>query len=319
MDSIHPSGVKLEHSACPNGCTPDDKYILKGYDRLHEIEGCFSLVRCQSCNLERTNPRPTSDTIGAYYPADYAPYHATINTEQAQPKIKSWLRTVLGLAAKQIPPVAPGRMLDVGCASGGYMEHMQCIGWTVEGIEFSESAAFAARKKGFKVQISSLEEAESPSVPYDVITAWMVLEHLHQPIQCLKRMRNWIKPNGFLVASVPDAESLASTLFKERSYDLHLPNHLYHFTPKTLERLLNNAGWTIGRIVWQKNCNALLWSAEYWAKDMNHTRVLNVVRWLRTSSRAGKMRLMLGWLLGVTHQSGRIEIWARPAKPEGNK
>lgn len=311
-----PADVILEDVKCPNGCHAPGRVVLVGRDRLHGIQGEFQIVYCDECGLERTNPRPNSETIGAYYPEDYAPYHTPLNTELVHSKIKSWLRTALGLDARKLPPVTPGQMLDIGCASGGFMEQMKSLGWKVEGIEFAESPASAAQAKGFKVQISSVEEAKSPSEYYDVITAWMVLEHLHQPIQCLKRMRSWVKPNGFLVASVPDADSLARSLFKDRSYDLHLPNHLYHFTPKTLERLLNNAGWSIRRIVWQKNCNALLWSAEYWAKDMNHTRILNFVQWLRTSSRAGKMRLILGWLLGVTHQSGRIEIWAQPAMPE---
>jgi predicted SAM-dependent methyltransferase len=192
------------------------------------------------------------------------------------------------------------------------MKQIQCLGWQVEGIELSESAASIARENGFKVQTSSLEKADLPSDPYDMMTAWMVLEHLHQPVQCLRMMRSWVKPDGYLVASVPDAESLAKTLFKARCYDLQLPTHLFHYTPKTLEIVLNKAGWKLERVVWQKNCNTLLWSAEYWAEELQHPKILKVVRWLRTSSRAGKVRLLLGWLLGVTHQSGRIEIWARP-------
>ena len=310
----YPPNVVLEDVKCPNGCGVGDQLVLLGRDRIHGALGEFQIVRCSSCGLERTNPRPTPETIGEYYPDDYAPYQSTsaLGSEKKQFRLKSLLRGILGFEVRQLPPLTPGRMLEVGCASGFYMDQMRRIGWKVDGIEFSESAASVARAKGFKVQTSSLEEADSPSNPYDVITAWMVLEHLHEPVKCLRNMLSWVKPNGYLVAVVPDAESLAKTIFKERCYDLHLPNHLFHFTPKTLELTLNSAGWKLDRVVWQKNCNTLLWSAEYWAKEMQHPNILKLLQWVRASNRAGKIRLILGWLLGVTHQSGRIEVWARP-------
>lgn len=310
----YPSNVCVEDVKCPNGCEVTDQIVLIGRDRIHDILGEFQIVRCLKCELERTNPRPTAGTIGAYYPDDYAPYQSSfdVNSSKKHLGLKLWLRSILRLDARQLPAVLPGRMLEVGCASGVYMEQMRSLGWEVEGIEFAESAASVARTKGFKVQSSSLEDAASPQEPYDIITAWMVLEHLHQPVECLKMMRDWVKKNGYLVAAVPDAESLAKTLFKERCYDLHLPNHLFHYTPKTLGIVLNNAGWKLERVIWQKNCNTLLWSAEYWARETHHRTLLKIVRWVRISNQASRIRLLLGWLLGVTHQSGRIEIWARP-------
>lgn len=313
------SNAEVESVMCPNGCSGEDSLVTIGHDRLHGIAGEFTVVRCRQCGLERTNPRPTPETIGNYYPTEYAPYHSRITTEQTQSKIKIWLRTFLGLETRQLPPVTPGRMLEVGCASGSYMEQMQSMGWQVEGIEFAESAASVARAKGFKVQTSSLEEADNPSKPYDVIAAWMVLEHLHEPVKALARMREWIQPNGYLVALVPDSRSLAKTIFKERCYDWQLPTHLFHYTPKTLQIVLKNAGWKLERVVWQKNCNTLLWSAEYWAKEMQHPNILRLVQWIRKSNKAGKIRLLLGWLLGVTHQSGRIEIWAKPMSDKDDK
>lgn len=314
----YPPNVVLENVECPNGCGVGDQLVLLGRDRMHGVPGEFQIVRCSSCGLERTNPRPTPETIGEYYPEDYAPYqsNSAFSSEKKQFRLKSLLRGILGFEVRQIPSLTPGRMLEVGCASGLYMEQMRRMGWEVDGIEFSESVASVARAKGFKVQTSSLEEADSPSKPYDVITAWMVLEHLHEPVQCLRNMLSWVKPNGYLVALVPDAESLAKTMFKERCYDLQLPTHLFHFTPQTLELTLNSAGWKLDRVVWQKNCNTLLWSAEYWAKEMQHPNILKVLQWLRAASMASKIRLLLGWLLGVTHLSGRIEVWARPINKE---
>jgi SAM-dependent methyltransferase len=208
-------------------------------------------------------------------------------------------------------------MLEIGCSSGGYMEQVRLQGWRVEGIEFSDQAASIARSKGFNVQTGSLEQVQVPDEQYDVITAWMVLEHLHEPVLGLKRLREWIKPEGYLVASVPVSKSLAKLFFKDSCYDLHLPNHLFHYTPETLKIVLANSGWKVERTFWQRNSNTLLMSFEYWAAENNVMKVLNFAKWLRLGKGAVRIRMILSILLGVTHQSGRIEIWARPAKSEG--
>src|SRR5690606_23921493 len=101
------------------------------------------------------------------------------------------------------------------------------------------------------------------------------------------------------------------TLFKERCYDLQLPTHLFHFTPVTLKTLLVKSGWELERVFWQRNCNTLLWSFEYWAKEERPT-LLRLARWLRLSNSASKLRAVLSIVLGSLRQSGRIEVWARP-------
>lgn len=310
----YPEGVELEAAECPNGCMAGDVPVLAGRDRLHGIPGEFSIVQCQQCGLQRVSPRPTPATIGAYYPEDYGPYHADLVAVRLPRGFAAWLHKHLRLQTRVLPPLQPGRMLEIGCASGSYMEHARSLGWRVDGIEFSESAATVARRKGFSVQSGSLEQARPPEQAYDLVVAWMVLEHLHQPVEALRRVREWMQPGGYLVALVPDAGSLARTLFKNRCYDLHLPAHLFHYTPRTLTMVLENAGWEVTRVFWQRNCNTLLWSLQYWAEENELKTTLRFAKWLRTAHAARRLRLLLGVMLGALRQSGRIEVWARPAQ-----
>lgn len=311
-----PKGVALEDAPCPLGCTQGDRHVVDGHDRLHGIPGNFTIVACEQCGLMRTNPRPTASTIGAYYPADYGPYLSTaMPVGVPSAKAAGWrsaLYGLLGLESRRIPSLRPGRILELGCASGSFLVEMRSRGWAVQGIEFSESSAAKARALDLDVQTASVETARPPTEPVDVVAAWMVLEHLHQPIYALKQIRKWVRPDGWLVASVPDASALAHRVFGTRSYDLHLPNHLYHYTPRTIASVLNGSGWRLERIWWQRNPNTLLGSLGYLARDRGWLRTQAAVSWLQTSRRAGKMRVLLGWILGVTHQSGRMEIWARP-------
>lgn len=318
--------VILEDVPCPLGCVESDDIVLTGRDLLHNLPGEFTIVKCRACGLMRTNPRPTPESIGFYYPNDYAPYQATENantlttvaSNSKSSTFKSRLKDLLGLETRTLPLPPPGYLLEMGCASGTYLLQMKQQGWQVEGIEFSESAAKLAQAEGLVVQTATVESATPPSEPVDIVAAWMVLEHLHDPVSALIKIRQWIKPNGYLVASVPDANSLIRNAFGNRCYDLHLPNHLYHFTPHSLTKLLNHCGLELVKIIWQRNCNTLLWSAEYTARDKHYFRLERIIHWLRTAKQTGKLRILLGWILGITHQSGRIEIWARPVNKKGS-
>ncbi|MEJ7712387.1 MAG: hypothetical protein WKF84_21660 [Pyrinomonadaceae bacterium] len=59
------------------GCAPDDEPLFGGRDRLHDLPGIFQVVKCRVCGLMRTNPRPTPEAIGFYYPENYGPYQST--------------------------------------------------------------------------------------------------------------------------------------------------------------------------------------------------------------------------------------------------
>lgn len=314
----YPDGVEVEDRPCPNGCIAQDEFVIEGGDRLHAIPGRFKVLRCMQCGLMRTNPRPTQETIGTYYPADYRPHQGTQTPAGSKRTgLRRWIERRLGLETRSIPPVPAGHLLEIGCSSGAFMEQMRQKGWSAEGIEFSEPAAARARAKGFAVQTATVETATGPSRPADLIAAWMVLEHLHDPVSALNKMRRWIRSDGYLIASIPDARAMEFRLFGNYWYALQLPTHLHHFTPKSIATVLHTAGWELKKIIWQPNCSNLLWSLEYWAADKQHRRLHVAVHWVRTSRSARMVRALLGWLLGLLRQSGRIEIWAQPARSPG--
>lgn len=313
-----PSTVKLEHTSCPNGCIQESREVLKGRDRLHNLPGTFSIVRCPECGLERTNPRPTPDTIGFYYPDNYGPYQPT-QFRSNSTTLRAKIFNFLGLVDRRLPKSPPGRMLEIGCSSGAYMQYAKEQGWEVEGIEFSASAALHARSKGYHVQIGTVESATAPEKPYNLIVGWMVLEHLHQPIEALSKLRTWIYKDGLLVISIPDRDNISRRLFKSNWYDLHLPNHLFHYNVPSLERTLNTAGWKIEKVFWQRNCSTLIKSFEYWAIENNSTITLKIINRINSGGVFAYFRILLGALLGITQQSGRIEVWASPIDKENNQ
>ena len=211
QDIFVPSSVQLESVVCPLGCGSQDEIVLRGHDLLQGLPGEFTVVRCRACGLQRTSPRPTPETIGLYYPDDYGPYKGTrvVNVDDNNRGLKAHLvelgKRIFDTKALALPRLQPGRMLEIGCASGSYLHQMAQRGWQVEGIEFSPTAAQSARALGYVVDSGALETITKPADSYDLIVGWMVLEHLHQPVESLRKLAGWARRDAMLVVSVPNA------------------------------------------------------------------------------------------------------------------
>ena len=314
-----PKEVILEDIDCPIGCSKTDDVVLTGQDLLHNLPGLFTVVKCSSCGLMRTNPRPSPETMGFYYPDNYGPYVGT-KVQHARPKSASWLKRLLRPTFRYIfnsnmmtlPAMAPGRMLEIGCASGAFLHHMAGEGWRVQGIEFSEKAAQTAAGLGYRVHAGPLETAPQPEEAFDLIVGWMVLEHLHDPIACLRKLHGWAKPGAWLVLSVPNAGSFEFSIFKDKWYALQLPTHLHHFTPQTLENILQITGWKLEKVHHQRVLGNLIASTGYVLRDRGYVKVGQ--KFIDFPEHAGKWNYALyplAWLLSVFGQTGRMTVWAR--------
>lgn len=310
------STVVMENAPCPLGCPPADDPVLSGRDRLHGLPGEFTVVKCRRCGLMRTNPRPTQVTMGYYYPDDYAP-HQTFDvgtdTGRARSAVERLARRLIRFNTQCLPPLPPGRMLEVGCGSGSFLHKMAAAGWQVEGMEFSPRAAQAAAALGYRIHIGALETAPEPAAGYDVIAGWMVLEHLHRPVDALLRLGRWIKPGGWLAISVPNAAALEFRVFKDCWYALQLPTHLFHYTPRTLERVLHHGGWRLEKVFHQRILSNLFFSLGYRLGDKRPDSRLARIMAAAPEAGVGFNVAMypLAWPLSLFGQTGRMTAWAR--------
>jgi SAM-dependent methyltransferase len=131
-----------------------------------------------------------------------------------------------------------GRLLDVGTAQGDFLALMRDRGWDVEGIEPFGSA----NPHGLRIHHVHFPNDAVPG-EFDVITAWAVFEHLHDPAAAFKACAKMLSPDGRLIVQVPNARSI---FFHARQEDV--PRHLYFFTPKTLERYADESGLDLIRV-----------------------------------------------------------------------
>jgi len=315
-----PERIEMESFPCPLGCPADDEFVLTGRDRLHDLPGEFNVIRCKTCGLMRTNPRPTPESIGFYYPETYGPWvRPSKNNSPAKEKtLPAWKKIIknliFGNPLATTPPISLGRLLEIGCGSGSFMHSMALKGWQVQGIEYSAKAGKAVKELGYPIHVGPLESAPAPKEPVDLIVGWQVLEHLHNPLLSLKKMAHWVKPDGYLVLSMPNAASFEFKLFKSRWYALHLPNHLYHFTPKTADKMLTATGWKIEKVTHERNIGNLMASLGYFFQDyLGKTNGLGNYM-TKFPSRDTRLRVFLipvARFLARLGQTGRMIIWAK--------
>jgi SAM-dependent methyltransferase len=314
-----PASVQIEDARCPLGCPRDDRLVLLASDRLHHIPGRYPVVRCASCGLMRTNPRPTPETIGIYYPEDYTPFASTQvrPPQRRSPKrcklLRRLRRLVLNVDPHRLPAVAPGRLLEIGCGSGNFLARMKKRGWDVAGIEASRIAAASAQAAGLAVRSGRLECAPDPVERYDLVAGWEVLEHLHDPVASLGLLARWTVPRGWLALSVPDAGSIDFAMFTHAWYGLDVPRHLFHFTLPTLTAVLRRGGWDVDNVFWHKNPKNLLVGLASLGRDRGWVRWPSYVEAIGDGRRQVGARLALGAILGWLRASGHMTIWARRA------
>jgi SAM-dependent methyltransferase len=255
--------VDLESAPCPMGCAPDDEQLFVGRDRMHGKPGSFPVVRCRRCRLVRTTPRPTLDGAGFYYPDVYAPYHlqeAATSVPKRSGALDGWRRRLRLDGTRELLPAGlqPGRALEIGCASGAFLAKLRSRGWQVQGIEPSVAAAERASALGLQVYTGPIETAPDPQGQFDLVVASHSLEHLHDPLGSLRRVRQWCRPGALLSCAIPDAGGFLFRRFGADWYDLDVPRHLFHFTPATFTNLLALAGWKAERIRGQRTLNSVL-------------------------------------------------------------
>ncbi len=246
MQRIVTSDIPLEYTPCPLCGSTGYRERYRLPDLALERPGLFTLVECDTCGLLYQNPRPTPEAIGAFYPPEYAPFEAP---PWADPRPLRRLAHLYGLkkrwrvVERYAPPRAGRRaILDVGCATGLFLA-AGSDAWEKTGVELSAYAAAYARSRfGLRVHTGALEDAPLEEQPFDVVTMWDVLEHLHDPLGGLRRARALLRPDGVLVARVPNRAAVETRWFGDAWAGFDQPRHMVVPDRATLTMLLERAG-----------------------------------------------------------------------------
>lgn len=155
-----------------------------------------------------------------------------------------------------------GKLLDIGCANGFFLDQAKKKGFAVQGVELSEWAAQYAREKlQLDVFQGTLSEAAFPDGSFDVVVMLDVIEHLVDPKEMLLEIRRILKRDGILYISTPNIASFMSRILQARWWGIN-KYHLYYFSKQTLERMLDACGFKVRKYL----PHLRIFSVNYWAR-----------------------------------------------------
>ena len=197
----------------------------------------YSLIECKSCSLVFVKEIPSSTELNAYYNAESDVAYSNDNIEC----LNYYYETLRDIIQKYHP--TPGRILDIGCSGGWFLDVMN--NWECFGTEISQADANLAKKNHRdNIFVGSFEDYPENNGKFDVITLQDVFDHLPQPTEALEKCHRLLKPNGLIVIKVHNISCLYAKVTGSNFYAIIPPGHLYYYNKNTLYRILQNTGFS---------------------------------------------------------------------------
>jgi 2-polyprenyl-3-methyl-5-hydroxy-6-metoxy-1,4-benzoquinol methylase len=206
----------------------------------HEHDGRY--VRCSRCGV-------------VFSDIDAAGYGAAGRNAWHQAELDSGTEAFYGIARERaherflnrFPRTGGGRLLDVGCGLGYFVSRGLAAGWDAYGCDTSEPWVARAQKLAGAERIA-LGELR-PGLfggSFDLVTAWDVLEHIHDPVPFLRSIRSLLGPSGRAFIRTPNLTWIYPTYALRRGIlgsgvTLGPLNHVVYYTARTLGAALRRA------------------------------------------------------------------------------
>lgn len=220
-------------------------------------EKTYDIFRCRSCTHQFVYPAIGPEDQAEIYSDKYFSADGDWVCgmfQGAYADAESQLRDEAAEVLSHIP-TKTGKLLDVGCAGGVFLDEAQRRGFTVAGIELNDTQAESARSRfNIPVRTGRIEDIGEGEwgAEFDVVTLMDCLEHLPQPLDAVRKVSEWTRPGAVLFIRGPLSNSLVGRI-KERARRLlrkpkRLPGYPLDanmFNKRSLTTMLDLAGFEV--------------------------------------------------------------------------
>lgn len=254
---------KIEKLECCPICN-STQIISNGvvHDTLHYIEGEFEYAICKQCDLRFLRTRPKKNFIDEYYPKQYYTHSAVSDDITLKENIikkiydifykdnRRGLNYIIFHLLKSTINMFPEKstknptLLDFGCGNGKLLKRFSQYGFITDGYEVDSLCIKSAKKYARNLFSGSIKKIKEDK-KYDNIILNQVLEHLHDPLETMKYLKNILTEDGLFIVSVPNSNCIDFRILKDCWYGFQAPTHLSHYNIKSLKKLSENCSLSI--------------------------------------------------------------------------
>jgi len=213
---------------------------------------------CSTCATVYITPRPSAEAMAEYYRSTYRQHYGGVgyigpDGVRAAPgdpgyegALFHWHSPQADNALAITGTKAGARVLEIGCRHGKTLQLMRERGGILPfGVEPGENEAEQARQAGIDCFTGPLEAFDPGSKRFDQVQWFHVLEHVHEPLAALLKVRTLLEPDGTLLIEVPNVYQPYGPLEENFFQNVHLVS----YSPLTLAALVRRAGFDVTRVV----------------------------------------------------------------------
>ncbi len=210
----------------------------------------FAIYKCSQCGLLITRPMPEVSKLGRYYASENYISHSSKSTD-AISKVYHFVRNYTHKQKyKLLKKYSSGKsVLDIGCATGEFLNYCSTQGMTTLGIEPNEKARKIA-ESAYKLEVIDEPGIDTlASGSFDMITMWHVLEHVPDINQRVSDIFRLLNNDGVAFIALPNHASYDAAYYYRYWAAWDVPRHLFHFDRKSLPALANKHGFRVAAIL----------------------------------------------------------------------
>lgn len=233
---LHVAGGELETAACPL-CGPAPGVLPRfQFDP-------FQVVECQNCGLRFLSPRLTRASVHGLYQEETYYRSTTLGRgyDQYLGVKENWRKT-FARRLRAIQKYQPsGRVLDVGCGPGFFLEVAAEMGYEPWGVDPSTYIVRVAQAQfGQHILEGTIETVDLPLGSFHIIGVFDTFEHIYDPLAFLDRASELLTENGILAITTPNTASALARISGKRWVSLKIPEHVFYWSPKTITRAMSD-------------------------------------------------------------------------------
>jgi SAM-dependent methyltransferase len=233
---------------------------IKTQDRQYDLPEVFAVEECPACEVGVTVPQLNDAALAPHYGEGYSGY------AMSKSRLRAWQRhrQVERQPFNDIAAREGRRLLDVGCGSGQIGIELMRRSWTVAGVDPSSEAVKAANELGIVARVGDISAWDGDPDGFDVVVFHHSLEHIPDPVDSLRRAAALVAArDGVVAVAVPNWGAPLRRLLGRNWFQLDVPRHRWHFTPRALSRAAETAGLRVEAIGTTASIQGFLGSIGY--------------------------------------------------------